>query len=63
MALLTCHVESEALEVATTFTAFLPQGSANPPVLYLLHGLADDHTDGRGTRRSSGTPTRPDWPS
>jgi putative tributyrin esterase len=44
MALLTCHVESEALEVATTFTAFLPQGSANPPVLYLLHGLTDDHT-------------------
>ena len=44
MALLTCHVESETLEVATTFTAFLPQAVENPPVLYLLHGLTDDHT-------------------
>jgi S-formylglutathione hydrolase FrmB len=44
MALLTCHVESEALAVATTFTAFVPQEVENPPVLYLLHGLTDDHT-------------------
>jgi S-formylglutathione hydrolase FrmB len=44
MALLTCHVESETLAVATTFTAFVPQEVENPPVLYLLHGLTDDHT-------------------
>jgi putative tributyrin esterase len=44
MALLTCHVESEALAVATTFTAFVPQEVENPRVLYLLHGLTDDHT-------------------
>jgi putative tributyrin esterase len=44
VALLTCHVDSEALAVATTFTAFVPQEVENPPVLYLLHGLTDDHT-------------------
>ncbi len=44
MALLTCHVDSEALAVATTFTAFVPQEVEDPPVLYLLHGLTDDHT-------------------
>jgi S-formylglutathione hydrolase FrmB len=30
--------------VATTFTVFVPQGITEPPVLYLLHGLTDDHT-------------------
>jgi S-formylglutathione hydrolase FrmB len=44
MALLTCHVESEALAVATTFTAIVPQEVDDAPVLYLLHGLTDDHT-------------------
>jgi S-formylglutathione hydrolase FrmB len=44
MALLTCHVESDVLAVSTTFTAFVPQGVESPPVLYLLHGLTDDHT-------------------
>jgi len=44
VALLTCHVESEALAVATTFTAIIPPEAENPPVLYLFHGLTDDHT-------------------
>jgi len=44
MALLTCHVESDALQVATTFTVVLPEGFHDPPVLYLLHGLTDDHS-------------------
>jgi S-formylglutathione hydrolase FrmB len=44
MALLTCHVASEVLEVATTFSAIVPEEVESPPVLYLLHGLTDDHT-------------------
>jgi putative tributyrin esterase len=44
MALLTCHVDSEALNVAATFTVVIPQEVETPPVLYLLHGLTDDHT-------------------
>ena len=44
MALLTCHVESEVLETSTTFSAIVPQDEASPPVLYLLHGITDDHT-------------------
>jgi len=44
MASLTCRVESEVLEVATTFSMIVPQDVADPPVLYLLHGLTDDHT-------------------
>jgi S-formylglutathione hydrolase FrmB len=44
MALITCHLESETLAVATTITAIVPQGASSPPVLYLLHGLTDDHT-------------------
>jgi putative tributyrin esterase len=45
MALLTCHVDSEALNVAATITVVIPQeGESPPPVLYLLHGLTDDHT-------------------
>jgi hypothetical protein len=50
MALLTCHVASEVLEVATTFSAIVPEEVESPPVLYLLHGLTDDHT---GWTRSS----------
>jgi S-formylglutathione hydrolase FrmB len=57
MALLTCDFFSEALEVGTSMTVLLPQEteaqvgvtSADTkqeafPVLYLLHGLSDDHT-------------------
>ncbi len=44
MALLTCHVDSEALNVAATITVVIPQEVESPPVLYLLHGLTDDHT-------------------
>ena len=44
MPLLTCHVDSEALNVAATVTVVIPQEVESPPVLYLLHGLTDDHT-------------------
>jgi putative tributyrin esterase len=56
LASLTCDFFSETLEVATTISVVLPQtvedqigveGAARagpPPVLYLLHGLTDDHT-------------------
>ena len=44
MALLTCQVDSEALNVASTITVVIPQEVESPPVLYLLHGLTDDHT-------------------
>jgi putative tributyrin esterase len=52
MALLTCYVYSEALEVKTALSVVLPQaldespGRSDqlPPVLYLLHGRTDDHT-------------------
>jgi putative tributyrin esterase len=56
MALLTCDFFSDALEVGTSMTVVLPQqteeqigvtGAAAegpPPLLYLLHGLSDDHT-------------------
>ena len=56
MALLTCDFFSEALEVGTSMTVVLPQQTTEqigvaaatddgpPPVLYLLHGLSDDHT-------------------
>lgn len=56
MALLTCDFFSDALQVGTSMTVVMPQrtesqigvdgGSAEgpPPVLYLLHGLSDDHT-------------------
>ncbi len=56
MALLTCDFFSEVLEVGTSVTVVLPQASTeqigvsgvertgDPPVLYLLHGLSDDHT-------------------
>ena len=56
MALLTCDFFSESLMVGTSVTVVLPQrteeqiglvdeaGEGPPPVLYLLHGLSDDHT-------------------
>ncbi len=56
MALLQCNFFSEALELSTSMTVILPQETthqigmagktrgAEPPVLYLLHGLSDDDT-------------------
>jgi putative tributyrin esterase len=56
MALLTCDFFSESLMVGTSITVVLPQETEEqiglldvvrdgpPPVLYLLHGLSDDHT-------------------
>ena len=56
MAFLSCDFFSDALQVGTSMTVLLPQrtevqigveGTAPegpPPVLYLLHGLSDDHT-------------------
>jgi S-formylglutathione hydrolase FrmB len=56
VALLTCDFFSESLMVGTSVTVVLPQrteeqiglvdevGEGPPPVLYLLHGLSDDHT-------------------
>ncbi|HET7429901.1 MAG TPA: alpha/beta hydrolase family protein [Nocardioides sp.] len=56
MALLSCDFFSEALMVGTSVTVVLPQATEDqigvsdsgadgpPPVLYLLHGLTDDHT-------------------
>ena len=58
MALITCDFFSESLEFGQSMTVVLPQatqaqvgvtpaGGADgdgPPVLYLLHGLSDDHT-------------------
>jgi putative tributyrin esterase len=58
MALLSCDFFSDALEVGTSMTVVLPQATsaqigltgaaasdgAGAPVLYLLHGLSDDHT-------------------
>jgi S-formylglutathione hydrolase FrmB len=56
MALISCELFSESLMRATTITVVLPQATEEqiglvdqpldgpPPVLYLLHGLSDDHT-------------------
>ena len=57
MALIDCDFFSETLEVGTALTVVLPQqtaeqigvsstsiGADGPPLLYLLHGLSDDHT-------------------
>jgi S-formylglutathione hydrolase FrmB len=56
MALVTCDFFSEWLMVGTSITVVLPQETEEqigivdqrvegpPPVLYLLHGLSDDHT-------------------
>lgn len=54
---LTCDFFSESLQVGSSISVVLPQtteaqigvdggvrGAAPPPVLYLLHGLSDDHT-------------------
>jgi S-formylglutathione hydrolase FrmB len=57
MALVTCDFFSDALEMGTSVSVVLPQAteaqigvpatsgeSGDLPVLYLLHGLSDDHT-------------------
>ncbi|KUL32724.1 alpha/beta hydrolase [Actinoplanes awajinensis] len=46
MALIRCDFDSEALELRTSMTVLLPDTRAGdpPPVLYLLHGLSDDHS-------------------
>ena len=56
MALLHCNFYSEVLEISCSMEVILPQKtstqiglqnksfSSSPPVLYLLHGLTDDHT-------------------
>jgi S-formylglutathione hydrolase FrmB len=56
VAVLTCDFFSESLMVGTSATVVLPQETqdqiglldqrlpGSPPVLYLLHGLSDDHT-------------------
>nr|WP_221377860.1 alpha/beta hydrolase family protein [Actinoplanes polyasparticus] len=45
MALIHVDFYAESLDLATSMTVVLPQeGPAPPPVLYLLHGLTDDHT-------------------
>jgi putative tributyrin esterase len=45
MALIHVDFYAESLDLATSMTVVLPQeGTAPPPVLYLLHGLTDDHT-------------------
>ncbi len=53
---MSCDFYSDVLEVSTSVTVLLPQqtrtqigmtgavGRDTPPVLYLLHGLSDDHT-------------------
>jgi putative tributyrin esterase len=46
MALIRCDFWSEALEMGTSMTVIHPGGDGvdAPPVVYLLHGLTDDHT-------------------
>jgi S-formylglutathione hydrolase FrmB len=45
MAVIRCDFDSEALEMGTSMTVLLPDtGAGPPPLLYLLHGLTDDHT-------------------
>lgn len=45
MALIQCDFYSEALQLSTSMNVILPQPArARYPVLYLLHGLSDDHT-------------------
>ncbi|UOQ86352.1 alpha/beta hydrolase [Gracilibacillus salinarum] len=63
MALLKCDFFSEVLMISTSMTVILPENTDNQiglnnnkyagniPVLYLLHGLSDDHTI--WTRRTS----------
>ncbi len=45
MALIQCDFYSEVLQLNTSMNVILPQPArARYPVLYLLHGLSDDHT-------------------
>ena len=45
MALIQCDFYSETLQLSTSMNVILPQPArARYPVLYLLHGLSDDHT-------------------
>lgn len=45
MALIQCDFFSETLQFGTSMNVILPQPArARYPVLYLLHGLSDDHT-------------------
>lgn len=45
MALIQCDFFSETLQLSTSMNVVLPQPArARYPVLYLLHGLSDDHT-------------------
>ncbi len=53
MALLTCDFFAESLGMGTSVTVVLPETTddhghtarpPDPPLLYLLHGLSDDHT-------------------
>ncbi len=45
MALIQCDFFSETLQLSTSMNVILPQPArARYPVLYLLHGLSDDHT-------------------
>ena len=69
MALITCDFFSESLEFGTSMTVVLPQATQaqvgvtpaggadgdSPPVLYLLHGMSDDHTAWPGEARPSST--------
>ena len=53
MAICEFHLnQNNVLEKMTAFTAIVPDDKPGPfPVLYLLHGLSDDHT--AWTRRSN----------
>ncbi|MBM2621495.1 esterase family protein [Actinoplanes sp. LDG1-06] len=45
MALIHVDFFAESLDLSTSMTVILPQeGATPPPLLYLLHGLTDDHT-------------------
>jgi len=45
MALIHCSFHSDVLDLASSMDVILPEQSTGPhPVLYLLHGLSDDHT-------------------
>jgi putative tributyrin esterase len=45
MAMIRCDFFAETLELSTSMTVLLPdEDGPPPPVLYLLHGLTDDHT-------------------
>jgi S-formylglutathione hydrolase FrmB len=44
MAMIRCDFFAETLELSTSMTVLLPDDGPPPPVLYLLHGLTDDHT-------------------